>query len=276
MADPPDSRTRSFRWPDPAQFAEPIRKKSGLEFMRSFLTGDLPAPPFMELLDLRMVSVERGAVTFEFEPKEFMYSPLGNVHGGIVTVLLDSAMGCSFHTTLSAGVGYTTLELKVNFLRSVTSAAGPLRAEGKVIHGGSRIGTADARLLDRTGKLYAHASSTRMARPHRPSPAGAWLAVYLERTRRPNMCATAYISDNVFIEHADAEAGLCRPLGPDASAYRGATARGRALGGFPRLQPHGEPARGLPAPQDPPSARVRPCPRRGSEASLFPPPPAVP
>jgi len=170
MADPPDSRTRSFRWPDPAQFAEPIRKKSGLEFMRSFLSGDLPAPPFMELLDLRIVSVERGAVTFEFEPKEFMYSPLGNVHGGIVTVLLDSAMGCSFHTTLSAGVGYTTLELKVNFLRSVTSAAGPLRAEGKVIHGGSRIGTAEARLLDGTGKLYAHASSTLMVLPPAPEP----------------------------------------------------------------------------------------------------------
>lgn len=166
MTDPLDPRTRRFQWPDPAQFAGPIRKLSGFEFMRGFITGDLPTPPFMELLELRITSVERGAVAFEFEPKEFMYSPLGNVHGGIVTVLLDSAMGCSFHTTLSAGVGYTTLELKVNFLRSVTAGVGPLRAEGKVIHGGSRIGTAEARLADTAGRLYAHASSTLMVLPH--------------------------------------------------------------------------------------------------------------
>jgi len=91
-----------------------------------------------------------------------MYSPLGNVHGGIVTVLLDTAMGCSFHTTLPAGVGYTTLELKVNFLKSVTAKAGTLRAEGHVIHSGSRVATADARLLDSSQRLYAHATSTLM------------------------------------------------------------------------------------------------------------------
>ena len=159
---PPDSgqRSRQFRWPDPARFAEPVRTLSGLEFMRSFLTGGLPSPPFMELLGIRIVSVEPATVAFEFEPAEFMYSPLGNVHGGIVTVLLDTAMGCSFHTTLPAGVGYTTLELKVNFLKSVTAGSGTLRAEGHVLHSGSRIATADARLTGRDGKMYAHATST--------------------------------------------------------------------------------------------------------------------
>ena len=160
MPDSSTSRTRSFRWPDPARFVEPIQKLSGLEFMRAFLTGELPSPPFMEVLGIRIVSVEPGSVVFEFDPAEYMYSPLGNVHGGIVTVLLDSAMGCSFHTTLPAGVGYTTLELKVNFLRPVTSKVGTLRAEGHVVHSGSRVATTDARLLDREKKLHAHATST--------------------------------------------------------------------------------------------------------------------
>jgi uncharacterized protein (TIGR00369 family) len=160
MSGAPRDRSRSFRWPDPARFVEPIRKLSGIEFMQAFLRGELPAPPFMELLGIRIVSVDPGSVVFEFEPDEYMYSPLGNVHGGIVTVLLDTAMGCSFHTTLPAGVGYTTLELKVNFLRPVTSKVGTLRAEGHVLHSGSRVATADARLLDREKKLHAHATST--------------------------------------------------------------------------------------------------------------------
>jgi len=160
MTEAPDPRTRSFRWPDPARFVEPIRKMSGLEFMRAFLAGTLPAPPFMELLGIRIVSVEDGKVTFEFDPSEYMYSPLGNVHGGIVTVLLDTAMGCSFHTTLPAGVGYTTLELKVNFVRPVTAHSGTLRAEGHVVHSGSRVATVEARLFDVHQKMHAHATST--------------------------------------------------------------------------------------------------------------------
>jgi uncharacterized protein (TIGR00369 family) len=162
MSDPSNSRTRTFQWPDPARYSEPIRKRSGLEFLRSFLTGELPPPPFMELLGVRFLSVEPGSVVFEFTPSEFMYSPLGNVHGGIVTVLLDSAMGCSFHSTLPAGVGYTTVELKVNFLRPVTEMVGPMKAVGHVIHAGSRIATTDARLIDREGRLHAHATSTLM------------------------------------------------------------------------------------------------------------------
>ena len=155
-------RTRTVLWQDPSRFEEPIRKLSGLEFMRAFLVGDLPPPPFMQLLGIRILSVEPASVAFEFDPAEYMYSPLGNVHGGIVTVLLDSAMGCSLHTTLPAGIGYITLELKVNFVKSVTAAAGTLRAEGHVIHSGSRVASADARLVDSKGKLYAHATSTLM------------------------------------------------------------------------------------------------------------------
>ena len=162
MPHPDDTRTRTVRWDDPGQFAEPIRTMSGLDFMRAFLDGTLPPPPFMQLLGARIVSVEPEAVIFEFDPAEFMYSPLGNVHGGIVTVMLDSAMGCAFHTTLPPGVGYTTLELKVNFLRPVTAGAGPLRAEGKVVHAGGRVATTEARLVNRERKMFAHATSTLM------------------------------------------------------------------------------------------------------------------
>jgi len=148
---------------------EPIRTLSGLEFMRAFLTGALPPPPFMELLGIRIVSVEPASVAFEFEPAEYMYSPLGNVHGGIVTVLLDTAMGCSFHTTLPAEAGYTTLELKINFVKSVTADSGTLRAEGHVVQSGSRVATTGARLVDGEGRMYAHATSTLMVlRPDSP------------------------------------------------------------------------------------------------------------
>ena len=160
MTDAADPRTRTFRWADPAQFADPISKMSGLDFMRAFLTGQLPSPPFMELLGVRLVSVDPGSVCFEFEPSEFMYSPLGNVHGGIVTVMLDTAMGCSFHTTLPPGVGYTTVELKVSFYRSVTAKSGTLRAVGRILHSGSRVAAVEARLEDQGGQLFAHATST--------------------------------------------------------------------------------------------------------------------
>ncbi len=171
MSESIPSRTRTVRWSDPAQFAEPIRRMGGLEFMRAFLDGGLPPPPFMELLGIRAVSVEPGSVAFEFDPAEYMYSPLGTVHGGIVTVLLDTAMGCSFHSTLPAGVGYTTIELKVSFLRPVTARSGTLRAVGHVVHSGSRVASADARLTDREGKLVASATSSLLIL--RPTAGGA-------------------------------------------------------------------------------------------------------
>ncbi|HTP54634.1 MAG TPA: PaaI family thioesterase [Thermoplasmata archaeon] len=168
MTGPEKPRTRTVAWQDPGVFAEAMKTASGIEFLRGFLTESLPPPPFMELLGVRIASVEPSAVSIEFEPAEFMYSPLGNVHGGIVTVLLDTAMGCSFHTTLPAGVGYTTLELKVNFVRPVTVRDGPLRAEGRVVSAGARVATTEAHLRDRDRKLFAHATSTLLVL--RPEP----------------------------------------------------------------------------------------------------------
>jgi len=140
-----DPRVRTVRWVDPAALLDAFKTMNGLELLRAVATGKLPPPPIANLLDLRLVSVEPSSVTFEFDPAEYMYSPLGTVHGGVITVLLDSAMGCSFHTTLQPGTAYTTLEIKVNFVRPVTRLSGPMRAEARVVHAGGRVATAEAR-----------------------------------------------------------------------------------------------------------------------------------
>jgi uncharacterized protein (TIGR00369 family) len=110
--------------------------------------------------------VEPGRAVFAIEPMEYHYNPIGSVHGGVACTLLDSAMGCAVHTTLPAGVGYTTAELKVNLVRAITSATGLLEAEGKVIHRGNRLATAEGFLRDMDGRLYAHGTSTCVILPH--------------------------------------------------------------------------------------------------------------
>ena len=157
-----DTRTRTIRWHDPGEFAARARSMGGLEILRALAKGEIPQPPFAELIGLRLTVVEPARVTFEFEPAEYMYSPLGTVHGGLLTTVLDSAMGCALHTTLPAGVTYTTIELKVNFNRPVSKRTGPMSAEGRVLHPGGTVATAEARLVDRSGAMYAHATSTLM------------------------------------------------------------------------------------------------------------------
>lgn len=156
------ARVRIVRWTDPQVFAAPARDLSGIDFLRKIANGELPPPPVTELLGLRLVSIAPSFAAFEFDPAEYMYSPIGSVHGGIVTTLLDSAMGCALHSTLPAGVAYTTLELKVNFVRPVLDSSGSLRAEGKLVHRGGRVSTAEARLVNREGTLFAHGTSTLM------------------------------------------------------------------------------------------------------------------
>jgi uncharacterized protein (TIGR00369 family) len=112
---------------------------------------------------MQLESVEEGRAVFSIEPAEWMYNPIGSVHGGIAATLLDSALGCAVHTTLPAGVGYTTLELKVNYVRAMSTTTGRVVAEGNVIHVGGRVATADARLTaEHDGKLLAHGSTTCM------------------------------------------------------------------------------------------------------------------
>lgn len=155
-------RTRLVRWEDPAPVAEAAHTMSGLEFIKAMAGGELPSVPMGELMGFSFSEVEEGRVVFEVEPGEYHYNPIGTVHGGLACALFDSAMGCAVHTMLPAGVGYTTLELKVNFLRPITLDTGRLFCEGKTIHVGRRTATAEARLFDESGKLHGHATTTCM------------------------------------------------------------------------------------------------------------------
>ena len=156
----PAGRTRTIAWDDPVAGAQRGSRMSGMEYMRAIVAGEIPRPPIAWSLDFELAEVEEGRAVFTLTPREFHYNPIGVVHGGVAATLLDSAMGCAVHSLLPAGLGYTTLELKVNFLRAMTRDTGPVRAEGKVLHAGSRTALAEARLVDAAGKLLAHATST--------------------------------------------------------------------------------------------------------------------
>jgi uncharacterized protein (TIGR00369 family) len=153
-------RTLELQWEDPLALAEAGRRLSGIEFLRAIRDGKLPHPPICALLNYRLVEVEPGHAVFEGTPGEQHYNPIGVVHGGIAMTLLDSAMGCAVQTKMPAGGGYTTLEAKTNLVRAVTASTGKLRAIGKVLHVGKRMATAESRLEDLEGKLYAHATTT--------------------------------------------------------------------------------------------------------------------
>jgi uncharacterized protein (TIGR00369 family) len=153
-------RTRTFSWTDPAEHAALLGTLSGLELMRAMAAGELPPPPIMDLVDLAGMRAEEGRVTFYLDPQEFHYNPLGSVHGGVISTMLDSAAGCSVHSTLPAGVAYTSLDLNVKFLRTVTVASGRLTCAGQVLQRGRRTALAEARMTDAAGRLVAHATSS--------------------------------------------------------------------------------------------------------------------
>jgi uncharacterized protein (TIGR00369 family) len=133
---------------------------TGLDLLTGVMRGTLPAPPIQKALDFRPIRVERGHTVFVGTPKSDYYNPLGSVHGGYTAALLDSCMACAVHSTLDAGYSYATLEVKINYVRPVTAETGEVQAEGKVIHAGKRIATAEGRLLDAAGKIYAHGTTT--------------------------------------------------------------------------------------------------------------------
>jgi uncharacterized protein (TIGR00369 family) len=139
---------------------------SGLDLMRLVQAGHLSdVPSIGRLLGMRFDEVEHGRVVVSLDTRPDFANPLGTVHGGIAATLLDSALGCAIHTTLPAGTGYTTLELKVNYIRAARTDGQTLTAEGSVIHTGRRTATAEGRVLDERGKLVAHATTTCMILP---------------------------------------------------------------------------------------------------------------
>jgi len=155
-----EPKRRTVTWEDPLIGAHAAASMSGLDYLRAIAAGEIPPPPIASVLDMSIVAVEPGRAVFELEPAEYQFNPIGSVHGGVLTTLLDSAMGCAVHSMLPAGSGYTTLELKVNFLRRVTTETRRLRSEGAVIHLGRTVATAEARIVDGEGRLVAHATTT--------------------------------------------------------------------------------------------------------------------
>jgi len=155
-----ESRSVHVTWEDPMPLARAAREMSGLEFLGKIVRGELPRPPIGQLLDFAPTEVGEGRAVFEVEPGEKHYNPIGVVHGGLLATLLDSAMACAVHSLLPAGTGYTTVELHVNLVRAVGADTGRLRAEAETVHQGSRVATAQGRVVDAKGRLYAHGSTT--------------------------------------------------------------------------------------------------------------------
>jgi uncharacterized protein (TIGR00369 family) len=166
------SRTRVISWEDPMAAVETGKTISGIEYLKALQSGELPPPPIAVLMDMWITEVSEGRVVFAAEPAEYHYNPLGTVHGGVMATLLDSALGCAVQSMLPAGTSYTTLELKVNYLRPITTKTGTVYCEGKIIYVGGRVATAEGRLTDAAGKLYAHGTTTCIIlRPSSPTEA---------------------------------------------------------------------------------------------------------
>jgi uncharacterized protein (TIGR00369 family) len=157
-------RTRSYTWHDPLAVLERAAELEPLEVMRRIASGELPQPPIAATLGFSLVEAEPGNAVFECEPAEYHYNPIGTVHAGLASTLLDSAMGCALATTLERGVAWTTLELKANFVRPLTAGTGIVRCTGTVVHAGRTVATTEARIEGSEGRLFAHGTSTILIR----------------------------------------------------------------------------------------------------------------
>jgi uncharacterized protein (TIGR00369 family) len=153
-------RTRTITWDDPAPGTAKGLAMAGLDYVQAIAKGDLPAPPIAATMQFDLVEAEFGRAVFTCLPDESLYNPIGAVHGGLVCTLLDSAAGCALHTTLPQGKGYTSVEIKVSYLKAVRATSGLLTATGTVIKSGSRVGFTEAVVTDASGAVVATASST--------------------------------------------------------------------------------------------------------------------
>jgi uncharacterized protein (TIGR00369 family) len=158
---PETTRTRRIIWQDPMVSAAAGAQMSGLEYVRAVQAGEIPPPPMAVVMNFSIEELEEGRAVFIGEPGEEHYNPIGVVHGGYASTILDSALGCAVHTTLPAGVGYTSQTLEVKYLRPISRDTGAVRAEAHVVHRGRKTATSEARLIsETTGKLLATGTST--------------------------------------------------------------------------------------------------------------------
>ena len=137
-----------------------LRSYDGLSFLKAMIDGTLPQPPMTATLGFRLIEAEHGRAVFAGEPRYEYYNPLGSVHAGFAATLLDSALGCAVHSTLSKGESYVTAEFKLNLVRPLTRDTGTVTAEARIVHRGRTLGTSEGYLRDAAGKLYAHATTT--------------------------------------------------------------------------------------------------------------------
>jgi uncharacterized protein (TIGR00369 family) len=158
---PETTRSRTISWQDPTAPAAAALQMSGLDYVRAIQAGEIPPPPIAVVMNFSIAELEEGRAVFEGEPGEEHYNPIGVVHGGYASTLLDSALGCAVHTTCPAGSGYTSQTLEVKYLRPITRDTGVVRAEAEVVHRGRKNATSEAKLIAKdSGKLLATGTST--------------------------------------------------------------------------------------------------------------------
>jgi uncharacterized protein (TIGR00369 family) len=162
MGGRPSDRTRTIRWEDPLATAARGRKMSGLEFLEAIRRGEIPLPPIAVLMGFSPIEVGEGRATFAAVPEEFHYNPIGVVHGGLAATLLDTAMGCAVQSKLPRGGAYTTLDIQVRYLRPLTRETGRVVCTGVAVHVGRKLATAEGRIVDDAGKLYATGTTSCM------------------------------------------------------------------------------------------------------------------
>ena len=169
IRDHDSERSRIIRYQLPERDKHSLFARSGLEQLQAVAAGEAAAPPIGSHIGLEFVTVAEGDVVLTALPDESHYNPIGSVHGGFFATILDAACGCAVHSTLPAGVGYTTLEIKVSFLRPITADTGPVTAHGWIKRAGRSAAFAEADIRDSQGRVLATASSTCLI--VRPDPA---------------------------------------------------------------------------------------------------------
>ena len=156
----PAQHTKTISWVDPRPQAAQALTMTGLDYLRAMMDGTIPPPPIAQLIQMDFTEATPGRVVFTCRPDQSAYNPIGAVHGGLVCTLLDSVAGCALHSTLPAGKGYTSVEIKVNYLKAVRESSGLLTAVGTVVRAGSRVGFTEGVVTDESGAIVATASST--------------------------------------------------------------------------------------------------------------------
>ena len=153
-------RKRTVEWQDPTIIAKKAIEMSGKEFLEDLIAGEIPPPPISQVLGFGLTEIGDGTAVFTMNPAEYHYNPIGSVHGGVIATLLDSAMGCAVQTKLDDDYVYTTTQLNINYVRGITVNTPELRCIGEAIHIGRSTATAEAKIVDKHGKLYAHGTTT--------------------------------------------------------------------------------------------------------------------